>query len=51
MIDFFGGSGSTLLAAERSKRRATLFEIEPRYCDVVIGRWENLTGDKAKLES
>lgn len=49
VLDCFGGSGSTLIAAERAKRRARLIEISPRYCDVIIYRWEKETGKKAKL--
>jgi len=49
VLDCFGGSGSTLLAAERCKRRARLIEISPRYVDVTIYRWENETGKTAKL--
>lgn len=48
----FGGSGTTLIAAEKSGRRAFLMEMSPLYCDMIVKRWENLTGDKAKrLES
>lgn len=49
VLDCFGGSGSTLLAAERSKRRARVIEISPRYCDVILYRWEKETGKTAKL--
>ncbi len=49
VLDCFGGSGSTLLAAERCKRRARLIEIDPRYVDVCIYRWEKETGKTAKL--
>lgn len=49
VLDSFGGSGSTLIAAERTKRKARLIEIEPKYCDVTIYRWEQLTGKKAVL--
>ena len=49
VLDCFGGSGSTLLAAERCKRRARLIEISPRYVDVTIFRWEKETGKTAKL--
>lgn len=49
VLDCFGGSGSTLLAAERCKRRARLIEINPRYVDVSIYRWEKETGKTAKL--
>lgn len=49
VLDCFGGSGSTLIAAERCKRRARLIELEPRYCDVIIWRWQKETGKTAKL--
>lgn len=49
VLDCFGGSGSTLLAAERCKRRARLIEISPRYVDVIITRWEKETGKTAKV--
>jgi DNA modification methylase len=49
VLDCFGGSGSTLIAAERAKRRARLIELNPRYVDVTIWRWERETGKKAKL--
>lgn len=49
VLDCFGGSGSTLLACERAKRRARLIEIDPHYCDIALFRWEKLTGKKAKL--
>ncbi|MGQ0589108.1 MAG: DNA modification methylase, partial [Sphingosinicella sp.] len=49
VLDAFGGSGSTLIAAERTGRRARLVEYEPRYVDRTIARWEKLTGRKAEL--
>lgn len=49
VLDCFGGSGTTLIAAERAGRRARLIEISPRYCDVIIYRWEKETGKKAEL--
>ena len=45
VLDVFGGSGSTLIAAERTGRRAHLLEFEPSYCDVILGRYLKLTGD------
>jgi len=51
VLDPFGGSGSTLIAAEKAKRRARLIEIEPKYCAVTIRRWQELTGRKALLVS
>lgn len=49
VVDFFGGSGSTMIAAEQLKRRAYLMELEPRFVDVIIDRWQKMTGKKAKL--
>jgi len=43
----FGGSGTTLIAAEKASRRAYLMELNPAYCDVIVNRWENLTGEEA----
>ena len=51
VIDLFGGSGSTLIAAERLKRQAFLMELDPKYCDVIVKRWEDFTGNKAKRVS
>jgi DNA modification methylase len=48
VLDLFGGSGSTLIAAEGTDRRAFLMEIDPAYCDVIVTRWETFTGKKAK---
>jgi len=47
VIDLFGGSGSTLIACEKLDRRCFMMEIEPHYCDVIIQRWENFTGQEA----
>ena len=47
VLDVFGGSGSTLLAAEKTKRRAALIEIDPLYVDTAIRRWQAYTGQKA----
>ena len=48
VLDLFGGSGSTLVACEQLARRCYMMELDPRYCDVIIKRWENLTGGKAE---
>ena len=47
----FGGSGSTLIAAEHCRRRCFTMELSPAYCDVIVKRWENLTGKTATLEA
>lgn len=49
ILDPFGGSGSTLIACEQLGRKARLMEIDPKYCDVIITRWETLTGGTATL--
>jgi len=51
VLDCFGGSGSTLIACEQLNRKCYMCELDPRYCDVIIQRWENLTGEKAVLIS
>ncbi len=51
VLDCFGGSGTTLMAAEQTKRRAHLIEIDPSYVDVTIRRWESDTGGKAFLDN
>jgi DNA modification methylase len=51
VLDVFGGSGSTLIACEQLDRAAYLMELEPKWCDVIIKRWETLTGEKAVLLS
>lgn len=50
ILDLFAGSGSTLIATEQTKRTCYMMELDPKYCDVIIKRWENLTGEKAILE-
>jgi DNA modification methylase len=49
--DSFGGSGSTLIACEKTGRTAFLMELDPKYCDVIVKRWQDYTGKKAILES
>ena len=49
ILDVFGGSGSTLIAAEQLNRRCYMMELDPHYCDVIISRWEKLTGKEAEL--
>ena len=48
VVDIFGGSGSTLIAAEQLNRKCYMMELDPHYCDVILARWENLTGRKAE---
>jgi DNA modification methylase len=48
VLDSFGGSGSTLIACEQTKRVARLIELDPKYCDVIIERWQKLTGLEAE---
>jgi len=48
VLDLFGGSGSTLIGAEQTERRAYLMEIDELYCDVIVQRWENFSGKKAE---
>ena len=49
VLDVFGGSGSTLIACEQLDRTCYMMELDPKYCDVIIKRWETLTGEKAVL--
>lgn len=49
VLDLFGGSGSTLIACEQLNRTCYMMELDPKYCDVIIKRWEMLTGGKAVL--
>lgn len=51
VLDVFGGSGSTLIACEETGRRCLTMELDPHYCDVIIARWEGMTGEKAVLLS
>ena len=51
VLDLFGGSGSTLIACEQSNKINYIMELDPKYCDVIIKRWENFTGLKAELEN
>jgi DNA modification methylase len=50
VLDPFGGSGSTLIACERAGRQARLIELDPKYCDVIVRRWQEWTGELAALE-
>src|SRR5690606_29862479 len=51
VLDLFGGSGSTLIAAEQTGRHAYLMELDALYCDVIVQRWEKFTGRKAERTS
>jgi DNA modification methylase len=50
ILDLFGGSGSTLIACEKTSRHCRMMELDPAYCDVIVKRWEDFTGKKAILE-
>lgn len=49
VLDAFGGSGTTMIAADKTGRRARLIEIDPLYCDVIVKRWQNFAGESARL--
>lgn len=49
IVDFFGGSGSTLIACEKIDRTCLTMELDPKQCDIIVARWENYTGEKATL--
>lgn len=51
VLDSFGGSGTTLIAAEKNGRVARLMELDPKYCDVIVTRWQQFTGKHAHLEA
>jgi DNA modification methylase len=48
VLDCFGGSGSTLIACERTGRVCRVMELDPKYCDVIVRRWQDWTGQKAQ---
>ncbi len=50
ILDLFGGSGSTLMACERTSRHCRMMELDPKYCDVIVKRWQDFTGKEATLE-
>jgi len=50
VLDPFGGSGSTLIACEKTGRQARLVELDPRYCDVIVQRWQAFAGGMAVLD-
>lgn len=49
VLDLFGGSGSVLIACEKTNRDCRMMELDPKYCDVIVKRWEDFTGQKAEL--
>jgi DNA modification methylase len=51
VLDLFGGSGSTMIACEKTNRKCFSMELDPHYCDVIVARWENYTGLKAELHN
>ena len=51
VLDLFGGSGSTLIASEKNNRYCYMMELDPKYCDVIIKRWQGFTGKEAILEA
>jgi len=51
VLDLFGGSGSTLIACEKTARDCRMMELDPKYCDVIIKRWQDFTGQQATLEA
>ena len=51
LLDPFGGSGTTLIACEKTGRSARLLELDPRYVDVIVGRWQEFSGQVATLEN
>ena len=51
VLDLFGGRGSTLISCEKTARDCRMMELDPKYCDVIIKRWQNFSGQKAKLEA
>jgi DNA modification methylase len=50
VLDLFGGSGSTLIACEKTARQCRMMELDPKYCDVIVKRWQDYTGNQATLE-
>ena len=50
VLDLFGGSGSTLIACEKTGRVCRMMELSPRYCDVIVNRWQDFTGQEATLD-
>lgn len=51
ILDYFGGSGSTMIAYEKTGRHCRMMELDSKYCDVIINRWQDFTGETAILEA
>jgi DNA modification methylase len=51
VLDAFGGSGTTMIAAEKSGRHARMMELDPKYCDVIVRRWQEFAGGQATRQS
>ena len=51
IYDSFGGSGSTLISCEKNNRHCRMMELDPKYCDVIVRRWQDFTGKEATLEA
>jgi DNA modification methylase len=51
VLDLFGGSGSTMIGAEQAGRNCFMMELDPKYCDVIVKRWQEFTGEQATLEA
>lgn len=51
IVDLFGGSGTTLIACEQTNRQCRMMELDPHYCDVIVKRWQDFTGQKAVHEA
>jgi DNA modification methylase len=51
VLDLFGGSGTTLIACEKTNRQARLIELDPKFVDVIVKRWEDYAGQKAVLSN
>jgi len=51
VLDLFGGSGTTAIACEKHGRHARLMELDPKYCDVIVKRWQDFSGQQAIRES
>jgi DNA modification methylase len=51
VLDLFGGSGSTLIACEKTARACRMVELDPKYVDVIVKRWQDYSGEKATLQA